>query len=73
MKKAVFQMETLTCPTCVKKIESALNSTTGVEKVDVLFNSSKAKVQFDEASVSTDKLKLTIRKLGYVVLSVKES
>ncbi len=73
MKKAVFQMETLTCPTCVKKIESALNGTTGVEKVDVLFNSSKAKVQFDEAAVSTDKLKLTIRKLGYVVLSVKES
>jgi len=73
MKKAIFQMETLTCPTCVKKIESALNSTTGVEKVDVLFNSSKAKVQFDETAVSTDKLKLTIRKLGYVVLSVKES
>jgi len=73
MKKAIFQMETLTCPTCVKKIEAALNGTQGVEKVDVLFNSSKAKIQFDEDAVSVDKLKLIVRKLGYVVLSVKES
>ena len=73
MKKAVFQMETLTCPTCVKKIEAALNNTPGVEKVDVLFNTSKAKIQFDEDSVSVDRLKLVLRKLGYLVLSVKES
>ena len=73
MKNIVFQMETLTCPMCAKKIEAALNGTPGVEKADVLFNSSKAKLQFDETVVSVDKLKLVVGKLGYSVLSVKES
>ncbi|NWN95638.1 MAG: heavy-metal-associated domain-containing protein, partial [Bacillus sp. (in: Bacteria)] len=56
MKKAVMQLETLTCPSCMKKIEGALDKVEGVENVKVLFNASKAKVDFDEAKVSADKL-----------------
>lgn len=41
MKKATIQLETLTCPSCVQKIEQATKSQVGVEKesVKVLFNS----------------------------------
>ena len=71
MQKAVMQLETLACPTCMKKIESALSRVEGVENVKVLFNASKAKVDFDDTKVSANELKETIEKLGYEVLTVK--
>lgn len=71
MQKAVLQLETLTCPTCKKKIEGALEKTAGVDSVKVLFNASKAKVDFDETKVSANRLKETVEKLGYEVLTVK--
>lgn len=66
-----MQLETLTCPSCMKKIEGALDKVEGVENVKVLFNASKAKVDFDEAKVSTDELKEIVEKTGYQVQAVK--
>ena len=37
MKTIRFQLETLTCPTCITKIEGALNKESGVEEAKVLF------------------------------------
>ncbi|WP_276210826.1 heavy-metal-associated domain-containing protein [Heyndrickxia coagulans] len=71
MKKAVMQLETLTCPSCMKKIEGALDKVEGVENVKVLFNASKAKVEFDEGKVSADELKDIVEKTGYQVHAVK--
>lgn len=73
MSKAVFQLEPLTCPSCIKKIETTLNKTTGVESVKVLFNSSKMKTEFDNAQIEASQLEETIKKLGYPVLSSKVS
>ena len=73
MKKAVLQLEPLTCPTCSKKIETAVSNLKGVQSVKVLFNSSKAKIEFDENELTTDKIKNTIIKLGYEGLSARES
>lgn len=69
MKTTKFQLETLTCPSCIKKIESNLGKMDGVDEVKVLFNSSKVKVQYDEAKVNKDQLEDTVTKLGYPVLS----
>src|SRR5699024_3879125 len=71
MKKVQFQLESLTCPTCIKKIESGLGKMEGVEDIKVLFNSSKVKASIDEEQVQADDVKATIEKLGYPVLSVK--
>jgi len=71
MKKNTLQLDTLTCPSCVLKIESALKRLDGVESVDVLFNASKVKVQYDESRQNTDSLKSTVTALGYDVLAVK--
>lgn len=71
MKKNTLQLDTLTCPSCVLKIESALKRLDGVESVDVLFNASKVKVQYDESRQTTDSLKSTVTALGYDVLAVK--
>lgn len=73
VKSAVFQLETLTCPSCIKKIEKTLSRTTGVESSKVLFNSSKVKTQFDELLVESDQIEETITNLGYQVLSRKTS
>lgn len=71
MKKISIQLDELVCPSCVKKIESALKKQDGVEGVNILFNSSKAKIEYDEAVTDSDKIVNTITSLGYEVLSVK--
>ena len=73
MKNGVFQLEPLTCPSCIKKIEMTLNKMTGVDSVKVLFNISKVKTQFDESQIEADQLIETIKRLGYSVLSTKVS
>lgn len=71
MTKATLQLETLTCPTCVKKIEGLLKKTPGVNTYEVLFNTSRVKAEFDESVVTLDALRGRIEQLGYEVLSAK--
>ena len=69
MKTIKFQLETLTCPTCITKIEGALNKETGVEEAKVLFNSSKVKVKYNSEEVSSEQLEELIERVGFPVLS----
>ena len=69
MKTKRFQLETLTCPTCITKIEGALNKEAGVEEAKVLFNSSKVKVKYNSEEVSSKQLEELIEKVGFPVLS----
>lgn len=71
MTTKAYQLETLTCPSCTMKIEGAVKKQNGVEKVEVLFNSSKVKVTFDENVQTTEEIKSTIEKVGFQVLAVK--
>lgn len=69
MQKASIQLETLTCPSCAMKIESATKSLDGVDKdsVQVMFNSSKLKFNFDDEKVKVEDVEKAITKLGYEV------
>ena len=67
-----MQLEQLTCPTCVKKIETVLEKTEGVETSTVLFNSCKVKISYNEEEVTSKELSRKIMDLGYDVLSMKE-
>ena len=67
MKKTI-QMEELVCPMCAQKIETALQKVPGVTSASVLYNASKAKVEFDETKTSTEELVQVIIGLGYVVI-----
>lgn len=71
MTKKTYQLETLACPTCVTKIETVLKKTAGIDQSEVLFNSSRVKVNFDETAIDSDAIKNKIEGLGYKVLSVK--
>lgn len=71
MKIEKFQLETLTCPTCITKIEGVLSKEKGVEEAKVLFNSSKVKVTFEEEIISADTIINLIEKVGYPVIRKK--
>lgn len=69
MQKATIQLETLTCPSCVQKVENAVKALGGVETdtVKVLFNSSKVKFDFDDKQLSIENAEKAISALGYQV------
>ncbi|MDQ0427211.1 copper ion binding protein [Planomicrobium stackebrandtii] len=69
MTTVKFQLEPLTCPSCIKKIEGKVGKIDGVEEVKVLFNSSKVKASYNEEKVSSEELKKVIENLGYPVVA----
>lgn len=71
MKHITYQLETLTCPSCMAKIDGMLKKTDGVESSQVLFNSSRVKVEIDESVIQSDQVKQRIESLGYAVLGEK--
>lgn len=73
MKSATIQLETLTCPSCMLKIEGALKGLEGIEKdsANVSFNTSKVKLNFDEDKLSIEDIEGAITKLGYDVIKSK--
>ena len=66
-----YQLETISCLSCIKKIEGMLKTLDGVESSEVLFNSSRVKVNFDESAISSALIKAKIHQLGYTVISEK--
>lgn len=70
MKNAIIRLETLSCPSCLQKIENALKGLDGIEKdsVKVLFNSSKAKASFDSETITIEEIEKAIEDLGYPVI-----
>lgn len=70
MNKATIQLGTLTCPSCMQKIDKAVRSLEGVDKesVNVSFNTSKVKLNFDAEKVGIEEIEKTITNLGYDVL-----
>ena len=70
MQKATIQLETLTCPSCMQKIENGVKSLDGVDKksLKVLFNSSKVRVEYNNKKVSIKDIENAIDKLGYEVI-----
>ncbi len=71
LRTAKFETEPFTCPSCVNKIESVVSKKPGVESAQVLFNSNKVKVAFDESRITADEIAESITKLGYPVLGQK--
>ena len=71
MKKINLELDQLTCPTCVTKIQNKLDQTKGIENAIVLFTSSKVKADYDETQLSQEDIVLAIESLGFEVLKVK--
>jgi copper chaperone CopZ len=66
-----YQLEQLVCPSCSAKIQGMLKKTDGVNESEVLFNSSRVRVSFDENKIDSESIKNKIDKLGFEVLGEK--
>jgi Copper chaperone len=71
MTKVILQLEALTCPSCLQKIETGLAHQEGILKSKVLFNSSKVKAEIDPDKISAKAVAQIVSKLGYEVESIK--
>ncbi len=69
MQNANIQLETLTCPSCLQKIENGVSKLNGIDKdsLKVMFNASRVKVDFDGEVLSIDDIEKSIQDLGYEV------
>lgn len=71
MIKKTLQLEPISCPSCIEKINRALMRQNGISSAEVTFNSSKVKVAFDENLITLEEIQNVITNLGYVVKSSK--
>ncbi|GAA2907568.1 heavy metal-associated domain-containing protein [Enterococcus pseudoavium] len=71
MEKVIIQLGTLTCPSCLQKIEKAVGQQAGVHKVKVLFNASKVKAEIQSDQTTPETLQKVIEDLGYEVEAIK--
>lgn len=73
MKSATINLETLTCPSCMLKIEGAVKGLDGIQQntVNVSFNLSRLKLDFDEEKISIEEIEKAITKVGYEVKKSK--
>lgn len=66
--KVTLQLEQLSCPSCASKIGSILKQTKGVLVSEVLFTSSKVKIDFDPEIITVEELERLVEKAGYKVI-----
>lgn len=71
MQKANIQLEALTCPSCLQKIENGVGNLNGVDEdsLKVMFNASRVKVNFDGDVLTIEEVERSIQDLGYEVKS----
>ncbi len=72
LKKAILQLEGMTCSSCAQTIEKALNKAKGVHKAQVNFAAEKAYVEYDPSTINENKLAEVVRGTGYDVKEEKE-
>lgn len=69
MKEVILNLETLTCPSCVVKLERAFVKQKGVEHdtIHVGFNSSTLRFKFDPEMLSLAEIKQRVEAVGFVI------
>ncbi|WP_437621934.1 heavy-metal-associated domain-containing protein [Sorangium sp. So ce1151] len=69
MKETILHVDGMSCPSCIRHIDSALRELDGVEKVDVRLREGTVVVRHDPASAPVDALVEAVRGAGYAVRS----
>jgi copper chaperone len=63
--KTLLRSQDLSCPSCVAKIEQALQELDGVIAAKVHFNTGRIEVEHDSEATPAAKLVQTVREAGY--------
>ena len=62
-----FAVTGMTCASCVRRIEKALNKIDGIQQASVNLATEKARVVYDPEAVTFDTLRAAVEKAGYGV------
>lgn len=62
---AEYDLQKVTCGSCVSKITGALDDLPGVDTIEIDLTSSRGRVTFDPAATSADQIARTIGRAGY--------
>ncbi|WP_043929893.1 copper chaperone CopZ [Bacillus sp. EB01] len=68
MEKTLLNVEGMSCGHCVKAVEGSVGKLDGVERVLVDLSAKTVAVEYNNDSVSLDKIKETIEDQGYDVV-----
>ena len=71
MNQTTLKLEKLTCPSCMQKIIDTVNNLNGVLKTRIIFDSSKARIHYDEAVISEETIIHKIKEIGYDAEKIK--
>lgn len=63
--RTILRSDELSCPSCVPKIEKALNALPGVETAQVHFNTGRIEIAHDPDLSSVDALVQSVQQSGY--------
>lgn len=63
--KTTLRSRELTCPSCVAKIEKALQNVQGVTAAKVFFNTGRIEVEHDPQAADREQLVKAVRAVGY--------
>lgn len=67
MKKEVINITGMTCSACSSRIEKTVSELNGVQKADVNLLTNKMMLEYNEKSISLEKVIEAIEKIGYGV------
>jgi Cu+-exporting ATPase len=68
LEKVTLPVHGMSCASCVKKVEGALNGLEGVIKASVNFATERATVQYIPGAVSLENFKKAVKDAGYEIL-----
>ena len=63
--KSILRSDEFSCPSCVSKIEKALNALPGVSTAKVHFNTGRIEVEHDAGAAPVETIVQAIRATGY--------
>lgn len=68
MQTITLNVKGMSCGHCVKAVEGSVGELEGVDQVSVNLDEALVEVSFNEAQVSSDRIKETIEDQGYDVI-----
>lgn len=71
LKDITIPISGMTCASCAKAAERALNKLEGTEEVNVNFATEKARVVYDSSKIRISEIKEAIKKAGYEPLEIE--
>ncbi len=71
LDKVTLPIQGMSCASCVKKVETALNGLEGVVRANVNFATERATVQYVPGAVSFEDFRRAVKQAGYEVLQVE--